>query len=167
MIGSASLRDALKATASSAEILDRVAHQMAHVFEVQPAPPSAGWRILPDEQAIAAVERDEVQLITADDLARLPEAELRRLFVIERSLQNHYEAWLRVLPKLQAPCEPSVAVQCRYLLREIAVDMVPDVDALCHALQHAGVADHQSFERVSDLIRSVVEGRTAAPWAIP
>jgi hypothetical protein len=97
----------------------------------------------------------------------LPEPELRRLFLIERSLQNHLEAWLRVLPKLQPPCEPSVALQCRHLLREIAVDMVPDVDALCHALAHAGVEGEEGFRRMGDLIRSVGEGHTPAPWAMP
>jgi hypothetical protein len=168
MIGSASIRDALKATAGSAEILERVAQQMVRVFEVEPTPlQPTGWRLLPDEQAIAAVEEDDVRLITAADLARLPEPELRRLFVIERSLQNHYEAWLRVLPKLEPPCEPSVAVQCRHLLREIAVDMVPDVEALCHTLQHAGVTEQDRFDRVSQLIRSVGEGHTPAPWAMP
>jgi hypothetical protein len=168
MIGSASLRDALKATAGSAQILDRVAQQMVRVFEIDPSPPRpSGWQLLPDEQAIAAVERDGIRMITASDLARLPEPELRRLFFIERSLQNHYEAWLRVLPKLQPPCEPSVALQCRHLLREIAVDMVPDVEALCHTLEHAGVEGEEGFQRVSELIRSVSEGQMPAPWAMP
>lgn len=168
MIGSASLRDALKATVSSSQILDRVAQQMVRVFEVEPSlPRSLGWRLLSDDQAIAALEKEEVRLITASDLARLPEPELRRLFVIERSLQNHYEAWLRVLPKLQSTCEPSVTLQCRHLLREIAVDMVPDVEALCHALEHAGIEGEADLHRLSELFRSVSEGRTPAPWAMP
>lgn len=168
MIGSASLRDALKATVSSAQILDRVARQMVRVFEVEPAPVlRSSWHLLSDEQAIAAVEQERVRLITADDLARMPEPQLRRLFVIERSLQNHLEAWLRVLPKLQAPCEPSVALQCRLLLREIAVEMAPDVEALCQALEYAGVEGEEGFQRVSELIRSVGEGHTPAPWAMP
>jgi hypothetical protein len=168
MIGSASLRDALKATVSSAQILDRVAQHMVRVFEVEPRPArSVGWQLLSDDQAIAAVEKEDVRLITATDLARLPEPELRRLFVIERSLQNHYESWLRVLPKLQSTCEPSVALQCRSLLREIAVDMVPDVEALCRTLEHAGIDGEKDLHRVSDLFRSVSEGHTSAPWAMP
>jgi hypothetical protein len=168
MIGSASLRDALKATVGSAQILDRVAQQMVRVFEVEPTPvPTGGWRLLSDDQAIAAVDKEDVRLITANDLARLSEPELRRLFVIERSLQNHYESWLRVLPKLQSTCEPSVALQCRSLLREIAVEMVPDVEALCRALEHAGIEGEKDLHRASELFRSVSEGRTSAPWAMP
>jgi hypothetical protein len=168
MIGSASLRDALKATVGSAQILDRVAEQMVRVFEVEPKPPRlGGWRLLSDEQAVAAVDKDDVRLITVDDLAHLSEPELRRLFVIERSIQNHYESWLRVLPKLQSTCEPGVALQCRSLLREIAVEMVPDVEALCRALEQAGIDGGKDLHRLSELFRSVIEGRTSAPWAMP
>jgi hypothetical protein len=164
MIGDVTVQDAMHAAAGAVALVDRMAGQMARVFRP--------WRIedqrifcSPSIRAengaiVSAPQGEAVQRVTLENVLRLPEQSIRHMLVLERAMENHYEAWLQVFPKCET-ADPSVREFSQRLLRRIVSDMSGDVEEVLVFLEHSGIRLDGHYEQVRQLIRSV--GRDDMP----
>jgi hypothetical protein len=159
MIGRVTVQDAIRATADAVQLVDRMADQMAHAFlqaaihlEKDPHHP----RIEAQQGAIVQSRSGKVeQRVTVEDILRMPEDSIRRMLVLERAMENHYEAWLRIYPRLEAPAEPVVIRHWEMLLRSVVSDMTHDVEEVMGFLEKAGLHLDGHYEQVREVIRTV------------
>lgn len=159
MIGRVTVQDAIRATADAVQLVDRMADQMAHAFlqaalqhDINPHHP----RIEAHHDAIVQSRLGKVeQRVTVEDILRLPEDSIRRMLVLERAMENHYEAWLRVFPRLDVPAEPVVVRHWEMLLRSVVIEMSRDVEEVMGFLESAGFRLDGHYDQVRDMIRSV------------
>lgn len=159
MIGRVTIRDAIRATAGAVELVDRMAGQMERAFHSSaPGNGTNAFRptIRAEEEAIVSARRGEVlQRITAEDLLKLPEASIRRVLVLERAMQNHYEDWIRVFPKLNACAEERAKVQWQRQLRGVVAGMQDDVEEVLTFLEQAGLRMEGHYAHLRGVIRSI------------
>lgn len=159
MIGRVTVQDAIRAAADAVQLVDRMADQMAHAFfqaaihgDVDPHHP----RIEAHRDAIVQSRSGKVeQRVTVEDILRLPEDSIRRMLVLERAMENHYEAWLRVFPRLEVPDEPVVVRHWEMLLRSVVTEMSPDVEEVMGFLESAGLRLDGHYDQVRKMIQSV------------
>ncbi len=159
MIGRVTVQDAIRATADAVQLVDRMADQMAHAFlqaaihfDNDPHHP----RIEAQHDAIVQSRLGKVeQRVTVEDILRLPEDSIRRMLVLERAIENHYEAWLRVFPRLDSPAEPVVVRHWEMLLRSVVTDMSHDVEEVMGFLESAGLRLDGHYDQVRRMIQSV------------
>lgn len=159
MIGRVTVQDAIRATVDAVQLVDRMADQMAHAFlraalthGADPHPPRIEAR--PDALVQSRSGKVE-QRVTVEDILRLPEDSIRRMLVLERAMENHYEAWLRVFPRLEAPAEPVVIRHWEMLLRSVVTDMSNDVEEVMGFLERAGLRLDGHYDQVRQMIREV------------
>ncbi len=159
MIGRVTAQDAIRATADAVQLVDRMADQMAHAFvqaaihhDRNPHHP----RIEAQQDAIVQSRLGKVeQRVTVEDILRLPEDSIRHMLVLERAMENHYEAWLRVFPRLDAPAEPVVIRHWEMLLRSVVTDMSHDVEEVMGFLESAGFRLDGHYDQVRKMIQTV------------
>lgn len=63
------------------------------------------------------------QRITASDLQKLPEADLRHVKVLEQSMENHYMIWASVYPQLALAVDPIAKATTEQRLKQIIAAM--------------------------------------------
>lgn len=159
MIGRVTVQDAIRATVDAVQLVDRMADQMAHTFlqaAIHRGREPHAPRIEARPDAIVQSRSGKVeQRVTVEDILRLPEDSIRRMLVLERAIENHYEAWVRVFPQLDAPAEPVVIRHWEMLLRSVVTDMSNDVEEVMCFLERAGLRLDGHYDQVRRMIRSV------------
>ena len=164
MIGRVTIRDAIRATAGAVDLLDRMGGQMERAFHSSaPGNGTNAFRptIHAEEEAIVSAQRGVVlQRVTAEDLLRLPEASNRHVLVLERAMQNHYEDWVRVFPKLDASSEACTKTQWQRQLRGIVVQLQDDVEEVMGFLELAGLRLDGHYAHLRSMVRSIGSAET-------
>jgi hypothetical protein len=159
MIGRVTVQDAIRATADAVQWVDRMADQMAHAFlqaALQHGLDPHHPRIEAQPDAIVQSRSGKVeQRVTVEDILRLPEDSIRRMLVLERAIENHYDAWVRVFPRLDVPAEPVVTRHWEMLLRSVVTEMSGDVDEVMDFLERAGLCLDGHYDQVRKMIRAV------------
>ena len=96
-----------------------------------------------------------MQRVTVDDILRLPEDSIRHILVLQCAIENHYEAWLQVFPRIDIPADPVIKRHWRALLRGVVSDMTGDVEEVMGFLEKAGLRLDGHYDHVRELIRAV------------
>ncbi len=84
---------ALNAATAAITLFDKMADQVERFITKSPAPSTPTEHRMKIESAegaiVARAHGREMQRITADDLAKLPQEQLRHITVYEKSMENH------------------------------------------------------------------------------
>ena len=130
-------------------ITDQISNQLDRFKNNTPEPDQE-----PAHRVIATRERpdtiivrdsgDEVERITADDLAQLDEASQGLIKAFEESMQKNYQLWIMVYPKRDQSPDPMVNAQVNQQLKETAKRMCSELGRILGYLDSIGkhLEDH-------------------------
>lgn len=156
MIDLVTITAAIGAATAGIKLIDKIGDQVSHFLTKSETP------IMPVEHR-AKIEREgdaivqkhhgvEYQRITASDLQMLPEAELRHVKVLEKSMENHYAVWAAVYPQLALAVDPIAKAKTEQQLKGIIVDMKGDLVGILDFLLQAGLDLDDHYRNIRDVV---------------
>jgi hypothetical protein len=156
MIDVATISAAIGAATAGVGLIDKIGDQVSRFLTKREAP------VMPVEHR-AKIERDgdaivqknhgiEYQRITASDLQKLPETELRHIKVLEQSMDNHYAVWASVYPQLALAMDPIAKAKTEQQLKGIIVAMKGDLVGILDFLLKAGLNLDDHYRHIRDVV---------------
>lgn len=146
---------AIGAATSAVGLFDKMADQIERFITKRPDLDGASAHRFAIENSgsdlIATHEGEELQRITAQDLANLPPEQLTHITVLEKSMQNHYAIWSQVYPQL-ALMEGIQKAKVEQQLREIVNGMKGDLEAIFSFLMSCGFSLDDHYMRIRHVI---------------
>jgi len=88
---------------------------------------------------VSRVHGQVQQTITAKDLEKLPESDLRHIKVLEQSMENHYAIWASVYPQLALAVDPIAKAKTELQLKEVVGGMKKDLNGVLDFLAKSGL----------------------------
>jgi hypothetical protein len=77
------------------------------------------------------------------------------MFVLERAIQNHYEDWVRIFPKVKDCSEPFIGYEGQHELRRVVAAMQDDVEEVMAFLEKAGFTTDGHCAYLRNVIRTI------------
>lgn len=156
MIDLATVTAAIGAATAGIGLIDKIGDQVSRFLTKRETP------VMPVEHR-AKIERDgdsivqkkhgvEYQRITAADLQKLPETELRHIKVLEQSMENHYAVWACVYPQLALAVDPIAKAKTEQQLKAIIVAMKADLIGILDFLLGAGLDLDDHYRNIRDVV---------------
>lgn len=156
MIDIATITAAIGAAASAVGLVDKVADQIDRFMTKSPEPAiPKEHRLKIEKEGNAIVSKyhgKEHQRITAQDLQKLPESELRHIKVLEQSMENHYSIWAAVYPQLALAIDPIAKAKTEQQLKDIIGGMKGDLEGILHFLEQSGLQLDDHYIHIRDLV---------------
>ena len=156
MVDIATVTAAIGAASAGVKLIDKLADQVTRFLTKREAPyVPVQHRMTIEQEGSDLVSKEhgrERQRITAKDLAKLPEADLRHIKVYESSMQNHYDVWAAVYPQLALAVDPIAKARTEAQLKGIVRDMKADLLAILSFLQRAGLHLDDHYGHVRDVV---------------
>jgi hypothetical protein len=115
------------------------------------------WRYQVQEENGALVTRQdgrELQTITAADFEKLPEAQLRHIQVLEKSMEGHYRVWAAVYPKLATMVDPVAEARVEAQLEDVIQKMRGDFVGILDFFQSIGLNLDDHYMHVRSLVEN-------------
>lgn len=143
---------AITAATQAIGLFDRISDQVVRFKTRRPAssgPPGHGMTIKEsDGDLVSLYNGTEQQRITADQLADLPEDQLRHIRTHEKSMENYYAIWERVYPQL-ALLGPMEQARTELQLADTADHIGQELEAILSFLESCGLMldDHYLHAR--------------------
>lgn len=159
MVDIATITAAIAAATSGVGLIDKIADQISRFVRKDPnpaVPKEHRMKIVKEGDAIVSkIHGQENQRITAADLAKLPESDLRHIKVLEKSMENHYAIWESVYPQLALAIDPIVKAKTEQQLKGIIKDMKGDLEGILNFLEQSGFYLDDHYMYIRDVVRSV------------
>jgi hypothetical protein len=160
MVDLATASAAISAATAAIGLFDKIADQVQRFITKQPEPAvprEHRMRIEESDGDIVSRTRDgaELQRITARDLQNLPEAELRHITVLERSMENHYKVWEKVYPDLALIDSPVQKAKVEQQLEGVIRDMGKDLESILSFLESSGLYLDDHYMHIRHLVTRV------------
>ena len=159
MVDIGTLTAALGAASAGIQLIDKISDQVTRFITGHPdpeVPKTHRSTIERDGQSLVRRYRGiEYQRITAADLEKLPEADLRHIRVHEQSMENLYLVWMGVYPQLALALDPIAKVKAEIQLRSIVSAMKTDLVAILNFLEDAGLELDDHYRQVRDVVSSI------------
>lgn len=150
---------AIGAATAAVELIDKMADQIDRFITKKPEPevPEEHRRKFEKEgDTIVSKFHGKVQQrITAQDLQKLPEATLRHVQVLEKSMENHYAVWAVVYPQLATMVDPIAKAKIEQQLKEIIKEMKGDLVGILEFLEQAGFYLDDHYIHIRNVVESV------------
>jgi hypothetical protein len=158
MVDIATITAAIGAATSAVGLFDKIADQIERFITKRPepaVPQQYRMQIAEEGDAIVARERGNVtQRITAEDLQKLPESQLRHVSALEKSMENHYAVWEKVYPQLALLDSPIQKAKVETQLEGIIQDMKGDLEGILSFLESCGLQLDDHYMHVRHLLRN-------------
>lgn len=144
---------AITAATAGIKLFDKIADQIDRFITKSPEPAipkEHRFKIEKEGNAIVSkYDGQEHQRITAEDLQKLPEFELRHINVLAQSMENHYSIWASVYPQLALATDPISKAKTEQQLKNIIREMKGDFEGILRFLEQLGLQldDHYSHIR--------------------
>jgi hypothetical protein len=156
----ATVTAAISAATAAVGLFDKIADQVQRFITKQPEPDvprEHRMRIEESDGDIVARTRGgaELQRITAADLQNLPEAQLRHITVLERSMENQYKVWEKVYPDLALLDSPVQKARVEQQLEGVVRDMGKDLEGILSFLESCGVHLDDHYMHIRHLVTQV------------
>jgi hypothetical protein len=152
----ATITAAISAATGAIGLFDKIADQIERFLTKKPAPDVPKEHRLMFERSgdsIVAKSRGNVlKTITADDLQKLPESQLRHIKVFEQAMENHYSIWESVYPKLSLEVDPIRKAQIEKQLQENIANMKNDLNGVCKFLEDCGFYLDDHYLHIKHLV---------------
>jgi hypothetical protein len=156
MVDLAIITAAIGAASAGVGLIDKIGDQITRFLgkKSEPAVPT-------EHRASITREGDDIvqkhhgvehERITASDLQKLPEAQLRHITVHEKSMENHYSIWAAVYPQLALAVDPIAKAKTEQQLKGIIVDMKKDLVAILDFLTDAGLDLDDHYRHIRDVV---------------
>jgi DNA polymerase I-like protein with 3'-5' exonuclease and polymerase domains len=159
MVDFATISAAIGAATSAVGLIDKMADQIERFISKSPEPvmpKEHRMKINGENDAIVSREHGQVtQTITADDLQRLPESQLRHITVLEKSMENHYSIWEEVYPNLALLDSVIQKAKVEKQLEGIIKDMKGDLEDILSFLESCGLYLDDHYQHIRYLIKNV------------
>lgn len=159
MVDLAMIAAAITAATSAVGLIDKIADQIDRFLTKSPEPAvPKEHRLQIEKEGNAIVSRyhgQESQRITAEDLQKLPEADLRHIKVLEQSMENHYSIWAAVYPQLALAVDPIAKAKTEQQLKGILGGMRGDLEGILTFLERSGLHLDDHYLHVRDLVAKV------------
>jgi hypothetical protein len=156
----ATVTAAISAATAAVGLFDKIADQVQRFITKQPEPDvprEHRMRIEESDGDIVARTRGgaELQRITAADLQNLPEAQLRHITVLERSMENQYKVWEKVYPDLALLDSPVQKARVEQQLEGVVRDMGKDLEGILSFLESCGIHLDDHYMHIRHLVTQV------------
>ena len=159
MVDLATISAAISAATSAVGLFDKITDQVERFIsksEVPSVPKEHRMKIAEEDDAIVSREHGHVtQQITANDLEKLPESQLRHVAVLEKSMENHYSIWEKVYPDLALVDSPIQKAKVEKQLEGIIRDMKGDLEGILSFLESCGLYLDDHYMHVRHLVKNV------------
>jgi hypothetical protein len=156
MVDVATITAAIGAATAGVGLIDKIGDQVSRFLskrEVLVMPVEHRAKIERDGDAIVQKHHGvESQRITANDLQKLPEAELRHIKVLEQSMENHYAIWASVYPQLALETDKMAKARTEQQLKAIISDMKRDLVGILDFLLKAGLDLDDHYRNIRDVV---------------
>ena len=156
MIDLPTLTAAIAAATSGVALIDQIADQIDRLFRKHSEPETPhehSFKIKQEGNAIVSTYQGrEIQRITAEDLKKLPESDLRHIEVLERSMENHYSIWAAVYPQLALASEPIAKAKTEQQLKGIVRNMKADLEGILAFLERSGLDLMDHYNNIRDVV---------------
>jgi hypothetical protein len=153
MVDLVTISAAIGAATAGVGLIDKIGDQITRFLSKRETPVTPiEHRAKIERDGDAIVRKDhgiEYQRITANDLQKLPEAELRHIKVLEQSMENHYAVWSSVYPQLALAVDLVAKAKTEQQLKGIILAMKSDLVGILDFLRKAGLDldDHYTYIR--------------------
>jgi len=142
------------AATSGVTLIDKIGDQVSRFLTKRE--PSFEHRASIERDAIVQKQHGvESHRITAADLAKLPEAQLRHIKVYEQSMENHYAVWASVYPQLALAIDPIAKAKTEQQLRGIIAAMKADLVAILDFLMDGDLDLDDHYREIREVVSRV------------
>ena len=159
MIDLATISAAISAATSAVGFIDKLTDQIERFItksESPSVPKEHRMKISGENDAIVSREHGKViQTITADDLKKLPESQLRHITILQKSMENHYSIWEKVYPDLALLDSPIQKAKVEKQLEGIIKDMKGDLEDILSFLESCGLYLDDHYQNIRYLVKNV------------
>jgi hypothetical protein len=159
MVDIATITAAIMAATSAVGLIDKISDQVTRFITKEsepPVPKEHRMKIEKDGDSIVSkYNGQENQRITAKELEKLPEADLRHIKVLEQSMENHYSIWASVYPQLALAVDPIAKAKTEQQLKGIITGMKGDLEGILNFIEQSGLYLDDHYMHIRDLARSV------------
>ena len=156
MVDMATITAAIGAATSAVGLFDRIADQIERFITKRPEPDVPKEHRLKIERVgsdiVARSHGQVVQRITAQDLGKLPESQLKHIKVLEKSMENHYAVWSQAYPQLALMDSPVQKAKVEQQLRGIVGGMKNDLEGILSFLESSGIHLDDHYMHVRHLV---------------
>jgi len=156
MVDLATISTAIGAATSAVGLFDKIADQIERFLTKAPEPGvPREHRLKIEGEENALVVRSEgrvVKRITANDLEKLPESQLRHVKTLEKSMENHYAVWSEVYPQLAIIDSPVSKARVNAQLKEIISGMKQDLNGILSFLEASGIQLDDHYSHIRQLV---------------
>lgn len=159
MIDLALVTTAISAATSAIGLIDKIDDQIEQFITKRQGP------MIPKEHRqkferegnaiVSKYEGKKVQRITAKDLEKLPEATLRHIKVLEKSMENYYSIWEAVYPQLALTIDPIAKAKIELQLNDVIRAMREDLKGILDFLKQSGFNLDDHYQQIRSLVESV------------
>ena len=147
---------AIGAATAGVGLIDKIADQISRFLTKREAPGlPVEYRRKIERDGDTIVQKNqgvEYQRITASDLKKLPEADLRHIKVLEESMENHYAVWASVYPQLALSVDLIAKAKTEQQLKGIIVAMKGDLVGILDFLLQAGFDLDDHYRHIRDVV---------------
>jgi hypothetical protein len=149
---------AIGAASAGIGLIDKLADQVSRFLNNPKAAPIGPreHQVKIEREGDAIVQKHngvEYQRITASDLQKLPEADLRHIKVLEQSMENHYAIWAQVYPQLELSVDEIAKAKTRLQLKGIVVAMKEDLVGILDFLAQAGLDLDDHYVHIRAIVK--------------
>jgi hypothetical protein len=159
MVDPATLTAAIAAATGAVGLFDKIADQVERFITRKPKPEIPKEHRMKIERSgddiVARKYGREWQRITAEDLRRLPESQLRHIRVLETSMKNHYRVWERTYPELALLDSPIQKARVESQLQDVIRAMGGDLEGILTFLESCGMVLDDHYMEIRDLVKRV------------
>jgi hypothetical protein len=144
---------AIAAATAGVALIDKIGDQVSRFLTKRE--PTFEHRASIERDGDAIVQKQhgvESHRITAADLAKLPEAQLRHIKVYEQSMENHYAVWASVYPQLSLAIDPIAKAKTEQQLKGIVASMKGDLVAILDFLMDGGLDLDDHYREIRDVV---------------
>jgi hypothetical protein len=159
MVDFTTLTVAMNAATAAIGLFDKMADQLERFITRSPAPSTPTehrMKIESTEGAIVArIHGNEIQRISANDLKKLPQEQLRHISVYEKSMENYYQIWESVYPQLALVDSPVQEAKIMLQLKTIIRGMKADLEGTLAFLESCGLSLDDHYMHIRQLVAQV------------
>jgi hypothetical protein len=159
MIDIVTVTTAIGAATSAVNLFDKIADQIERFISKSSEPSVPKEHRMKIEELEGAIvskfHGQEHQRITADDLKKLPELQLRHISVLEKSMENHYRIWVKIYPELALIDSPVQKAKVEQQLENIIRNMKGDFEGILSFLESCGLHLDDHYMHIRHLVRQV------------
>jgi hypothetical protein len=158
MIDLAIISGAISAATSAVALFDKICDQVERFITNSPdpmVPISHRMKIVKEDDTIVSLLHGKVvQRITADDLKKLPESQLKHVTVIERSMEYYCSVWELVYPSFPLS-DPVENFHMEWQLKGIIREIKGNLDGILSFLESCGLQLDDHYRHIRHLVQNV------------